>query len=83
MLMKEATNATHESDGDTNTLLETVVAAHYLALQFRILARSKNFKGRDATEFLASALSEWAALAEGDALAQQEWFATSSAHEAK
>lgn len=70
--MKEAETGSHENDGETSILLETVVAAHYLALQLRLLARGSDFKGRDATEFLAAALTEWAALAEKEALAQQE-----------
>jgi hypothetical protein len=54
-------------EGDeARLLLETVVAAHYLALQMRLLARNPAFFGREATEFLAAALGEWARLAEAD-----------------
>jgi len=54
-------------EGDEARLvLETVIAAHYLALQMRLLARNPAFSGREATEFLAAALTEWARLAEAD-----------------
>jgi hypothetical protein len=48
------------------SLLETVVNAHYLALQMRILVKARRFTGSEATELLASALSEWAQLAGGE-----------------
>lgn len=48
------------------SLLETVVNAHYLALQMRMLAKSRRFTGSEATELLASALTEWAQLAGGE-----------------
>ncbi|MCW2283864.1 hypothetical protein M2323_001473 [Rhodoblastus acidophilus] len=48
------------------SLLETVVNAHYLALQMRMLAKSRAFTGSEATELLASALTEWAQLAGGE-----------------
>jgi len=48
------------------SLLETVVNAHYLALQMRMLARSCRFAGCEATELLASALTEWAQIAGGE-----------------
>ncbi|MCW2274423.1 hypothetical protein GJ654_08975 [Rhodoblastus acidophilus] len=48
------------------SLLETVVNAHYLALQMRMLAKSCSFTGSEATELLASALTEWAQLAGGE-----------------
>ncbi len=72
--MKEVVAASCENEHETNVLLETVVAAHYLALQMRIIARDRDFKGREATEFLAAALSEWASLVEGDSGAREEWF---------
>jgi hypothetical protein len=48
------------------SLLETVVNAHYLALQMRMLVRGRRFTGSEATELLASALTEWAQLAGGE-----------------
>jgi hypothetical protein len=51
---------------DGASLLETVVNAHYLALQMRMLAKSRRFTGSEATELLASALTEWAQLAGGE-----------------
>ncbi len=62
--MKDIDGAEREDDGAS--LLETVVNAHYLALQMRMLAKSRKFNGRDATELLASALTEWAQLAGGE-----------------
>jgi hypothetical protein len=56
------------SDGadDAASLLETVVNAHYLALQMRMLVKARKFAGSEATELLASALTEWAQLAGGE-----------------
>jgi hypothetical protein len=48
------------------SLLETVVNAHYLALQMRMLVKGRRFTGSEATELLASALTEWAQLAGGE-----------------
>ncbi|MBB4196495.1 hypothetical protein CCR94_19790 [Rhodoblastus sphagnicola] len=48
------------------SLLETVVNAHYLALQMRMLVKARRFTGSEATELLASALTEWAQLAGGE-----------------
>jgi hypothetical protein len=74
--MKDSASGPESCDRerDSNFLLETIVAAHYLALQMKILASDKEFGGRDAAEFLAAALSEWAALAEGDSRAQRAFF---------
>ncbi len=44
-------------------LLETVVSAHYLVLQMRMLTRSGEFAGGAETELMADALSRWAQLA--------------------
>ncbi len=44
-------------------LLETVVSAHYLALQMRILASMPDFPGAAETELIAEALNRWARLA--------------------
>jgi hypothetical protein len=58
------------------SLLETVVNAHYLALQMRMLARSCKFTGSEATELLASALTEWAQLAGGECFESSSSIAT-------
>jgi hypothetical protein len=55
-----------EADDDGASLLETVVNAHYLALQMRMLIKARKFNGSEATELLASALTEWAQLAGGE-----------------
>ena len=44
-------------------LLETVVSAHYLVLQMRMLTRSDDFAGQAEMEVMADALSRWAQLA--------------------
>jgi len=72
--MKDAASELEMIDSDSNFLLETIVSAHYLALQMKTLARDSNFAGRDAAEFLAAALCEWASLAEGDKRAQRAFF---------
>ncbi len=72
--MEQAASEHTTKDNEPSFLLETIVAAHYLALQMKILARDKDFAGRDAAEFLAAALTEWAALAEGDKRAQCAYF---------
>jgi hypothetical protein len=64
--MKEAIVNPLESDAKAHVLLDTVVSAHYLALQMRILTRGEKFHGREATEFLADALSKWARIVEDD-----------------
>ena len=51
---------------ESASLLETVVNAHYLALQMRMLVKARRFTGSEATELLASALTEWAQLAGGE-----------------
>jgi hypothetical protein len=55
-----------ETGAEGASLLETVVSAHYLALQMRMLVKARRFTGSEATELLASALSEWAQLAGGE-----------------
>ncbi|RAI17336.1 hypothetical protein CH337_16895 [Rhodoblastus acidophilus] len=55
-----------DSGEDSSALLETVVNAHYLALQMRMLVKARRFTGSEATELLASALTEWAQLAGGE-----------------
>jgi hypothetical protein len=68
--MKEAAVQSAEVEdalnSQTNLLLDTLVAAHYLALQMGMLTRDEAFRGRTATGFLAQALSEWARLVEND-----------------
>jgi hypothetical protein len=72
--MKDAEDGQVANDSEPSMLLETIVAAHYLALQMKALARDKDFAGRDAAEFLAASLSEWASMAEGDKRAQCAYF---------
>ena len=55
-----------EAEGDADLMLETLVAAHYLALQMKMLTRDVTFRGGAATGFLAGALSEWARMVEED-----------------
>jgi hypothetical protein len=55
-----------EPEEEGASLLETVVNAHYLALQMRMLAKARKFNGSEATELLACALTEWAQLAGGE-----------------
>ena len=64
--MKEAESDAVEMEGEPRNLIETVVAAHYLSLQMRLLVRSHDVQDREATEFLAAALTEWAHRAGGD-----------------
>ncbi|MGO8740660.1 hypothetical protein [Rhodoblastus sp.] len=53
-----------EGDGPVNdSLLETVIAAHYLVLQMRMLTSSGQFIGQVETELMADALSRWAQVA--------------------
>ncbi|WP_294540495.1 hypothetical protein [uncultured Rhodoblastus sp.] len=73
--MKDLAGRSAENDDETNVLLDTVIAAHYLALQLRRLPEGRAFRGREATEFLAAALTEWARLAEDDIIAPQGGFA--------
>ena len=61
----DAMNTTEAAD-EAASLLETVVNAHYLALQMRMLVKARRFTGSEATELLASALTEWAQLAGGE-----------------
>jgi hypothetical protein len=74
-LMKDSAARSAENDDETDVLLDTVIAAHYLALQLRRLPQGRAFRGREATEFLAAALTEWARLAEDDIIAPQGFFA--------
>jgi hypothetical protein len=67
--MKEANVNLMECDAKSHVLLDTLVSAHYLALQMRILTREERFQGSEATEFLADALSKWARTVEDDVLA--------------
>ena len=63
------------------SLLETVVNAHYLALQMRMLIKGRRFTGSEATELLASALTEWAQLAGGECFETGSALATLSSRE--
>lgn len=70
--MKKTPCQAVEFEDDAHLLLDTLVSAHQLALQMRILSRGELFHGRDAVEFLAEALSEWARLVEDDLFPPQE-----------
>ena len=61
--MKDLAPVTRENAALRETVLETVVSAHYLALQLRMLAGAKGFAGAAETELMADALSRWARLA--------------------
>ena len=65
--MKEDACRFAKAEDDPDLVLETLVAAHYLSLQMKMLTRDVTFRGRAATGFLAEALSEWARLVEDDA----------------
>jgi hypothetical protein len=75
--MKDAVADRLENDDEKNVLLDTVIAAHYLALQMRGLPEGKAFRGREATEFLAAALTEWARVVEDDVFAPTAFFSPS------
>ena len=70
--MKDVVAVFRESEEETHDLLDTLVSAHYLALQLKLLAQGRDFNGRDATEFLADALTEWARLVENDVFFTQD-----------
>ena len=61
--MKDLAPFTRENAALRETVLETVVSAHYLALQLRMLAGTMGFAGAAETELMADALSRWARLA--------------------
>ena len=63
------------------SLLETVVNAHYLALQMRMLVKGRRFTGSEATELLASALTEWAQMAGGECFEAGSALATVTSRE--
>jgi hypothetical protein len=46
-------------------LLETVVSAHYLVLQMRMLAAATDFPAAGETALMADSLSRWAQLVAG------------------
>lgn len=64
MLMDVEAIEDREADDQDKFLLETLVGAHFLSLQLRMLAQCEKFAGREATEFLAAALADWARMAE-------------------
>ncbi len=70
--MKDVVAEYRESEEETHILLDTLVQAHYLALQMKLLAHGREFNGRDATMFLADALTEWARLVENDVFTPQD-----------
>jgi hypothetical protein len=55
-----------QAEDNPDLVLETLVAAQYLALQMKMLTRNATFRARAATGFLAQALTEWARLVEQD-----------------
>lgn len=64
--MKEDACQLPQVEDNPDLVLETLVAAQYLALQMKMLTRSATFRARAATDFLAKALTEWARLVEQD-----------------
>jgi hypothetical protein len=73
--MKEAAVQSADAEYDPNSqpsfLLDTLVAAHYLALQMKMLTQDESFRGSAATGFLAEALIEWARQVEDDLFEQR------------
>lgn len=63
--MKNHAPSAFENIAVNDLLLETIVSAHYLVLQMRLLASSADFAGRAETELMSDALSRWAQLAGG------------------
>jgi hypothetical protein len=63
--MTVQTSLPPEQEGDQ--LLETVVAAHFLALQMRMVAKAGVTRHAEATEYIAAALTHWARLVEAEA----------------
>lgn len=62
-VMKNHAPDAHENIAINDQLLETIVSAHYLVLQMRMLAAAEDFSGQAETELMADALSRWAQLA--------------------
>jgi hypothetical protein len=60
--MKNGAPEKLETEAVENFLLETVVSAHYLAMQMRMLAVARNFPGAAETALMADSLSRWAQL---------------------
>lgn len=58
--MKDLAPPETENGSVEEVLLETIVSAHYLALQMRMLASAPSFRGAVETELMAEALSRWA-----------------------
>lgn len=58
--MKDFARPTPENANSSDVLLETIVSAHYLVLQMRLLAGADDFSGHAETELMADALSRWA-----------------------
>jgi hypothetical protein len=61
--MKDIAPETLQSGALDEVLLETIVSAHYLVLQMRMLAGAAGFQGSAETGLMAEALSRWAHLA--------------------
>jgi len=61
--MKHLAPSVHDSFANNEILLETIVSAHYLVLQMRMLVTADDFSGNVETELMADALSRWAQIA--------------------
>jgi hypothetical protein len=59
-LMKNEAAEKLETEAVENFLLETVVSAHYLAMQMRMLVVARDFPGAAETGLMADSLSRWA-----------------------
>jgi hypothetical protein len=62
-VMKNHAPFAHENVAVKDILLDTIVSAHYLVLQMRMLTASGDFAGQAETEVMADALSRWAQIA--------------------
>jgi hypothetical protein len=58
--MKNGAPEKLETEVIDDFLLETVVSAHYLVLQMRMLVAAKDFSGAAETAIMANSLSRWA-----------------------
>jgi hypothetical protein len=61
--MKHLAPSVCENAANNEILLETIVSAHYLVLQMRMLVAADDFSGNVETELMADALSRWAQIA--------------------
>lgn len=63
--MKNQASIAQENFAIKDILLDTIVSAHYLVLQMRMLAVADLCSGNAETELMADALSRWAQQAGG------------------